>query len=110
MQNGLKSTRERGKKEMNEKIDILQHNLRWIRMILGMSAEEFAGYLGMGFRTIYNWETGETSMKKIHYCAIMYVLEHEIFPERDEATVAKVELLLSILMKEVFTEMEKNDI
>lgn len=64
-----------------KKIEILQHNLLYIRKSLNMPAREFGELIGVTRQTINNIEHGRYDMSKTQYLAILYALDKFIFPK-----------------------------
>ena len=62
---------------MEEKIEIMQHNLKIIRTLLGWNCREFAEKLGCTKQLISLLENGKHKMSQIQYMAIMYLLHTE---------------------------------
>ncbi len=63
---------------MEERIEIMQHNLKLIKEFLGLRTVEFAEELGCTRQLINYLETGKHKMSQIQYMAIMYLLESKL--------------------------------
>lgn len=62
---------------MNEKIEIMQHNLKMIKDLLGWRTVDLASRLGCTRQLINYLENGHHKMSQIQYMAIMYLLQTE---------------------------------
>lgn len=78
----------------NEKITIMQNNLRDIRRFLHLSGRELGEMIGVTKQLISYIENGKTKLTKTQYLAIMYVLNTEIFPNLDDKEHEGLEKLL----------------
>ena len=67
-----------------EKIKIMQHNLKYIRSILGLTEQDLGNMIGLTRQTISNIEYNKSKLSKVQYLAIMYVLEHDLLPNCNE--------------------------
>ena len=57
-------------------ISRIQQNLRQIRLILNLTATEFAEYLGVTRQTVNNLEIGKSALGAIQVIAVLSVIEH----------------------------------
>ena len=71
------------KLERDELVEVIYHNLLHIRKTLNMSGKDFGSMIGVTRQTINNIEAGRRKLSVTQCLAILYVLEHEIFPKLD---------------------------
>lgn len=65
-------------------IERLQTNLSIIRNLAGWSMSEFGEKIGITKQSVYNLESGISTMTKTQYLAIRTVLDYEILQHKDD--------------------------
>ena len=83
-----------------KEIEILQHNLSYIRKSLNMPAREFGELIGVTRQTINNIESGRSNLTTPQYLAILYVLDKIIFPK---LSVEQLNFMNRLLCEKVTT-------
>lgn len=83
------------KKEM----EIMQHNLSYIRKSLNMSAKELGDMIGVTRQTINNIEIGKTKLTGPQYLAILYGLDKFIFPTLSDSEQKNIRRLMLVKVK-----------
>lgn len=83
---------------MEQLIEIMQHNLKYIRKELNLTMKDLAKELDITRQTVINWEHGKTKINLISYYAIMYLIE---FKYKDDLNSYQQDVLLNLLRYKV---------
>lgn len=79
-------------REITEKdMEVMQHNLKHIRKILGFSAANLADKLGCTRQLIQQLETNHHKMTQMFYMAMMWLISNEVVEDSIEmGTICKM--------------------
>ena len=70
-------------------LDLLQLKLKMIRLYLGLSAQEFANYLGVTRQTVNNLEIGKTPLNPTQVTALLAIIDRRVPRESSDYEVIR---------------------
>ena len=81
--------------DYTKEIEIMQHNLVYIRKTVNISGSRLGQLIGLTKQSISNIEHGRNTLTVPVYLAIRYVLDNDICPSCDEDERNMIKRLLS---------------